>query len=201
MQSQLQPLPQYHQAGPVYYNQPSASAGIGTPTPSPAKKSPLKQDTLTQNDWGERPIPAGWRECTDGSGNTFYYHKSRNQWAPSYKDIFEQKENEEDKSSPLSSSQELALLKSVTKRSPGPLKKRLPTPPTEIRTQDLPGSDFMERMEIPRKYSDDEDNEPEESDDDRTVEVVEVVPILDDDDEEVTVDDKEEEEEDEQTTW
>jgi hypothetical protein len=52
MQAQIQPLvvmPQYHQAAAPVYNQ--------TTTLSPAKKSPLKQDTLTHNDWEVQPIP------------------------------------------------------------------------------------------------------------------------------------------------
>jgi hypothetical protein len=52
---------------------------------------------LTQNNWGVQPIPARWRQCTNGTGNTVYYNKSVNQWAPSYKAIFEQTMNEEEK--------------------------------------------------------------------------------------------------------
>jgi len=55
------------------------------PTPSPQKR---RQDTLTQNEWGARPIPSGWTEHTDGSGVKFYIQKVTQRWAPTYEHMF-----------------------------------------------------------------------------------------------------------------
>jgi hypothetical protein len=127
------------------------------------------------------------------------------QWAPSFEDIFEQRENEEDnltqKASSLSCSHSCSQESSqklVQRRLAGTLKKRPTTPPKEIMTLDLPGSNFMGPMEVSKQNYDSED----ELDDSRTVEVVEVVPD-EDFNKEATVygeEDEEEQEDGEQTT-
>jgi hypothetical protein len=93
------------------------------------------------------------------------------------------------------SQQESSGSQRSVKKSPIPVKARATTPPTEIRTQDLPGSDFMS---LPKKY--DTDSEVESKSDDNTVELV-----ADEDDDATQLHDEEgnekEVEDDEQTTW
>jgi hypothetical protein len=64
------------------------------------------------------------------------------------------------------SQQESSGLQRSVKKSPIPVKPRATTPPTEIRTQDLPGSDFMGLKD---KYDTDSDDS---NSNDNTVELV-----------------------------
>jgi hypothetical protein len=139
--------PSYHPPAqmPVYHQ----------PTPSPQKRvvKKLVQETLTQNDWGARPVPAGWKAHCDASGSTFYYNKTINQWVPKYELMFEtdpvETQEDEDEveivtqryqSSHASSQDSQGTILSNGKK---PFKKRQPDVREEVDTQDLPGSDFM----------------------------------------------------------
>jgi hypothetical protein len=106
------------------------------PTPSPQKR---RQDTLTQNEWGARPIPSGWTEHTDGSGSKFYIHRKTKKWAPTYEHMFVESEP-----SPLTSSNSLEESESQADSSPRKRKKarQVHKETTEVGTEMLPGSDF-----------------------------------------------------------
>jgi hypothetical protein len=151
----------------------------------------LVQDTLTQNDWGVRPIPAGWKAHRDASGVTFYFNKTINQWAPNYESMFEVGQVEDEveiltqRSSSSSQESPGGSLNMQAAGSKKPFKKRQASA-KEIDTQDLPGSDFMiaagrefvhdenekENEEILEEdletQQGDEDEEEEECDDDPT---------------------------------
>jgi hypothetical protein len=126
-----------------------AQAPVHRPTPSPRKRV---QDTLTQIEWGARPIPAGWSEHTDGGGCKFFYNRRTQQWATSYEQMFQEptppsEEILTQRSPPNSQDSGLSRDSSsykIAKLSSKPLKKRREE--REVDTQMLPGSESM----IPR---------------------------------------------------
>jgi hypothetical protein len=130
------------------------------PTPSPVRR----QETLTQCEWGARPIPAGWREARDGTGTKFYVHKRTNRWAPTYDHMFV----DEVPNRPLSSisnsnshstSQDESGSQAGTPRKK---KRRKEVEVIEVGTEQLPGSDFSlglaQRKEAPQAPDDDKEN-------------------------------------------
>ena len=112
------------------------------PTPSPLKR---RQDTLTQNEWGARPIPSGWVQHTDGSGETFYINRKTKGFAPTYEHMFvdeEEAEPEPNKSFTQRSTSSSANSQEEETYSPRKKSRRKERDVSEVRTEDLPGSDF-----------------------------------------------------------
>jgi hypothetical protein len=173
----------------------------------------MVQDTLTQNDWGACPIPAGWREHTDGSGCSFYYNKVGNQWATNYAQMFETEEAPAEEKiasqsppltqrsrsrSPPTSQESQVRKKARICKDQKPLNERHSVP-REIQTQDLPGSEFDsgDRFNNNNKKgnwfdetSDEEDEQDDEQDDEQEAEQ-----------EEDGQEDEESRKDDDSTTW
>ena len=144
------------------------------PTPSPQKR---RQDTLTQNDSGARPIPSGWSEHTDGSGGKFYVHRKTKRFAPTYEHMFvgEDEPTELEPSKHLTQrSSSSSSANSQEEESPKKKSRRKPKRVIEVETQDLPGSDysldFAKRREAAVEVDKENDsksaNEIEEKDED-----------------------------------
>jgi hypothetical protein len=129
------------------------------PTPSPVRR----QETLTQCDWGARPIPAGWREARDGTGTKFYINKRTNTWAPTYEHMFVDEEPSPppavltQRSASNSNSQEEESGSQAG--TPRKKKRRKEVEVIEVGTEQLPGSDFSLDLAQRREARNDEDKE------------------------------------------
>ena len=133
------------------------------PTPSPQKKR--RQDTLTQNEWGARPIPSGWTEHTDGSGDKFYVHKRTKRWAPTYEHMFvkEAPEHEPTETEPSKNLTQRSYSSDASQEEPRKKKSRIaPTEEVlEVQTEMLPGSQFALDFARRKEAANDDDKENE----------------------------------------
>jgi hypothetical protein len=116
------------------------------PTPSPLKR---RQETLTQNEWGARPLPSGWVEHSDGSGQKYYVNRKMKRFAPTYEHMFvDEEETAEPEPEPTKNLSQRYVSSSAnsqeeeTYSSPKKKIRRQAREVIEVGTEDLPGSDF-----------------------------------------------------------
>jgi hypothetical protein len=140
------------------------------PTPSPRKRI---QETLTQNDWGARPIPAGWNEHKDKNGCVFYYNRRTQQWAPTYEHMFmkptPRSEEILTQKSPPTSQESRVSLDSKQAKKRHKHRQNEPEDEQEVGTQMLPGSEYMIPFVDDDNSSQAADEKSQLSDDSQTV--------------------------------
>jgi hypothetical protein len=139
------------------------------PTPSPRKR--LVQETLTQKEWGARPIPAGWTEHVNAHGSEFFYNRKKEQWAGTYEQMFIDPPAEPPfeiaiRKIPPNSQASLTESYRSTKKPRATESFRKPQQKIrEVATQDLPGSYcFVPAFD---SHEADDDGEENNSDDDK----------------------------------
>ena len=113
------------------------------PTPLPLKR---RQETLTQNGWGARPLPSGWVEHSDGSGKKYYVNRKMKRFAPTYEHMFVDEE-ETAEPEPTKTFTQRSVSSSANSQEeetylPKKKSRRQPREVIEVGTEDLPGSDF-----------------------------------------------------------
>jgi hypothetical protein len=114
------------------------------PTPSPLKR---RQETLTQNEWGARPLPSGWVEHSDGSGKKYYVNRKMGMFAPTYDHMFVEEQPAEPEPEPSKNLTQRSVSSSANSQeeetySPKKKIRRQAREVIEVGTEDLPGSDF-----------------------------------------------------------
>ncbi len=125
----------------------------------------MVQETLTQKEWGARPIPAGWTEHVNAHGSEFFYNRKKEQWAGTYDEMFIDPPPEPPfkiaiRKIPPNSQASLTESYRSTKKPRATESFRKPQQKIrEVATQDLPGSNFFVPVyELNEDDDDDEEN-------------------------------------------